>query len=69
MVPRHGVATDRKPRPGLKQHGRPHWEDILTYKVATDRKPRPGLKQVSPDIPVTVLVGRDGQKTQTGIET
>jgi len=62
------VETGRKPRPGLK----PVRVRILVDDnvVETGRKPRPGLKHVDADaVGFPVLVRRDREKTQTGIET
>jgi len=64
---RRSVATDRKPRPGLK-----HTPLCRMYRqtaVATDRKPRPGLKLGHALSTCRNSWRRDGPKTQTGIET
>jgi len=61
------VATERKPSTGLKQ------EEIDTDSpekaVATERKPSTGLKHVETQGGEGDTDGRDGEKTQHGIET
>jgi len=52
----------------LKQEGVADAVQLLG-EVATDRKPRPGLKLFEHSDTGKRVVGRDGQKTQTGIET
>ena len=66
-VKSHPVATERKPSTGLK-HVLGESEE-LTDVVATERKPSTGLKLSEVAIPSGRRDGRDGEKTQHGIET
>jgi len=63
------VATDRKPRPGLKHD----LEDVLEeeWPGRDGQKTQTGIETIRrrKSAPVKSLSGRDGQKTQTGIET
>jgi len=61
------VATGRKPSTGLKLCELRLLAELLS--VATGRKPSTGLKLKGAVHDYEIVDGRDGQKTQHGIET